>query len=148
MLTVTVTSNGLSDAQTFDIDVQAATGGVSVMASFIPHPFITSVAFVQGSFSCTVSRDAADASCRPPVAVGTVLSATVSFDPMPVDSGAVVSLTDDCGGSATNPAVDLAGGTATFDWTAPGSPASCLVTASITRETTLTDSQVVAIEIQ
>ncbi len=88
----------------------------------------------------------ADASCRPAIAPGSVLTATVSFDAMPADSGGDVTLVDGCGGVSSRTALDLANGTATFTWTAPAYPATCDITATARRDT-LSDSEQVAVAV-
>lgn len=75
-----------------------------------------------------------------------MLTASVSFDAMPADSGGDVNLTDGCGGASTRTSLDLPNGTATFSWTAPGSTKSCLITATATRDT-LSDGETVAVAI-
>jgi hypothetical protein len=65
---------------------------------------------------------------------------------MPSDSGATVAFTDNCGGATSGAAVDLEGGGATFTWTAPAGTATCLLTATVSREG-LSDAQSVAVAI-
>ena len=146
-ITAIASSKGLSDRWHLSINVQPASGSVSMTTLFIPAPYIAQFALAGGDMVCTISRDALDASCRPAIAANTVLTATISFDPMPADSGGNVALTDGCGGAVTLTLLDLPNGTATFSWTAPAVFGACLLTATATRET-LSDFQRVAIAIQ
>ncbi len=114
---------------------------------FVPVPYIQSIALSGAGLSCTILRSAADASCRPAVPPQSVLGATVTFDSMPIDSGATVLLTDGCGGTSVASAVDLVGGTASFTWTAPAAAGTCILTATATRDT-LADHEDVAVALQ
>ncbi len=134
-LTATVTSNGLTDTAIVPVNFQQAYGSVYASAAFIPVPWIRSMAALGGGMNCSLVRGGNDGSCRPSPPGGSDIAITVTFDPVPVDSGATIVLTDNCSGSSTTGAVDLAGaGTAAFTWHAPAGANSCIVTATITRD--------------
>jgi hypothetical protein len=147
VITALVTSKGISDTAHVTISVQAATGGMGLSAIFIAAPYVSRVALSGSGLSCTVPRDASDASCRPAIARGSVLTASVTFDPMPADSGGDVVLADSCGGSSVRTALNLLAGTAAFTWTAPATSGSCILSATASREG-LTDAERVAIALQ
>jgi hypothetical protein len=130
------------------VTTQSPTGAVAVSVEFVPAPYVASLTLTGGEFSppCTVARTASDASCRPALMAGTALTAAVSFDRMPADSGATVALTSNCGGATANPVVNLEMGTATFTWTAPASPSACLLTATVSRAG-LTDALTVGLSV-
>jgi hypothetical protein len=146
-ITAVAAAKGLSDRRHITISVVPAGGEVSMAALFIPAPYVSEFDLAGAGLSCTISRDAPDASCRPAIAPNTVLTATVTFDPMPSDSGGTVVLSDGCSGASTRTALDLPNGVATFSWISPAASGTCLLTATATRET-LSDSQRVAIAIQ
>ena len=147
VITAMATSRGVSDTAHLSLSVQAATGSVALTATFIPSPYVSRVTISGPGLSCDVPRDATDASCRPAIAPSSILSASVTFDPMPADSGATVMFSDSCGGSSTGTGVDLVAGTASFDWTAPAATTSCLLTAAVSREG-LSDAEQVAVAVQ
>lgn len=146
VLTVKVSANGLSDVARLTINVVTVSSNATVSADFIAVPYVGQITLSGAGLYCSVARDATDASCRPAIPPSSALTATVSFDAMPTDSGGDVNLTDDCGGASTTTALDLPNGTATFSWTAPGATASCLITATATRDT-LSDSETVAVAV-
>ncbi len=146
-ISVTVTSKTNYDVGRINLVVSTVSASLAITAEFIPVPYVNQFALTGGGMACTISRDAPDASCRPAILANTVLTATVTFDPMPADSGGNLVLTDSCGGSETRTALDLPNGKATFSWTAPAVSGSCLLTATATRET-LSDAQRVAVAIQ
>ncbi len=111
------------------------------------RPYVTAVVASGDYLSCSIPRDAPDASCRPAIDGGSVVTVTVHFDSLPVDSGAEVALSDSCNGSNVPSPPDLVGGTAAFQWTAPAGPASCVLTATVTR-LSLADSQKIALAVR
>jgi hypothetical protein len=147
-ITARATANGLSHELSVPVATQPPTGAVAVSVEFVPAPYVASLALTGGELSpsCTVARTATDASCRPALTAGTVLTAAVSFDRMPAGSGATVALTSDCGGATATPVVDLEMGTASFTWTAPPATSACLVTATVSRAG-LTDALTVGLSV-
>jgi hypothetical protein len=144
VLTVSVTSNGLSDAASITVDVQLATGELDVDLVFVPLPFIQSTTLLGSGSSCVIARDSPDATCRPAIAPGEIESIVIRFDPVPAGSDTSAALADDCGGASALASLDLEGGTATLSWTAPAAASSCLITARVTREL-IYDAQTVAV---
>lgn len=145
-LTVSVTANGKSVSQQVDIATLDATSGVaSVEGSYIPAPNISnlSASASASGFSCSMHRFDTDATCRQSISPGQAVSLSSFFHLGEVASsdggtGAVdVTLTDNCGGTNGPQYWSAYGmsGSANLEWTAPTTPAVCVLTLSITQET-------------
>lgn len=137
-VTFTVTANGKSDSKSAPIAVAAATGSIDVVVTYVPQPVISSIAFSSGATTlATVQRNAADATIRVPFHKGTAYTITFSFDPW---STGTAALTDSCGGTIVQPAFVANATSARATWTPAVDTGACVLVATVTRETTLTDS--------
>ncbi|HEY6912155.1 MAG TPA: hypothetical protein VI356_22440 [Myxococcales bacterium] len=137
-VTFTVTANGKSDSKSASVAIAAATGSIDVVVTYVPQPVISSIAFSSGATAlATVQRSAADATIRVPFHKGTAYTITFSFDPWPAGTAA---LTDSCGGTIVQPAFVANATSASATWTPTVSAGACVLVATVTRETTLTDS--------
>lgn len=142
-VTFSVTANGKSDSKSATITVAAATGSIDVVVTYVPQPVITSVAFSTGATTlATVQRNAADATLRVPFHKGTAYAIAFSFDPWPTGTA---RLSDTCGGTIVQPAFVANATSATATWTPIVDTGACVVVATVTRETTLTDSLAVVV---
>lgn len=137
-VTFTVTANGKSDSKSAPIAIAAATGSIDVVVTYVPQPVISSIAFSSGPTTlATVPRNAADATIRVPFHKGTAYTVSFSFDPWPTGTA---RLTDTCGGTIVQPVFVANATSARATWTPIVDAGACVVVATVTRETTLTDS--------
>ena len=114
-------------------------GTVQVEAHFLPHPTITSITVIADdgpTGSWFVARDGIDATVYMPVAPGqslqfvqtTNLSSNFFHHPS-------TNLTDDCGGTPGQ-ATQVGPYEWSATWVAPAAPAVCIVSATITVDST------------
>jgi hypothetical protein len=131
-VTITATANGKSDARSKTIQIVQATGFLDVTGHYVPQPFITHVAVLDGGIVWwDVARGDANATSPNSLATGASYEVRAYYAPA---SGAVVALTDSCGGVPSGPAygTDGSGSYAAFNWTAPASPDACILTPQLT----------------
>jgi hypothetical protein len=137
-VTFTVTANGKSDSKSAPIAIAAATGSIDVLVTYVPQPVISSIVFSSGATTlASVQRNAADATIRVPFHKGTAYAITFSFDPWPSGTAA---LSDTCGATIVQPVFVANATSATATWTPTVDTGACVVVATVTRETVLTDS--------
>jgi hypothetical protein len=131
-VTITATANGKSDARSKTIQIVPATGFLDVTGHWVPQPFITHVAVLNGgTVWWDVARGDANATSPNSLAIGASHEVRAYHTPA---SGAAVALTDSCGGAISGPAygTDGSGSYAAFTWTAPTSPGACILTPQLT----------------
>ena len=127
-VTVTASSGGLTAVRDFSIVVfqggDPGDGAVSVIASFVPAPFVTLALSSERSLPCNVSPAERNASCADPVAspdpVFFNASADTGFGSTPM------TMTDDCGGRVG--AVFQDAGTLNGAWLPPVAGGLCILT--------------------
>jgi hypothetical protein len=137
VITFTVTAGGKSDNASASLAISPATGDISVVVTYVPHPLITAIAFSTGGGQiASVLRTAPDATIRTPFHQGTAYTVTLSMVAAP--DGAV-DLADSCGGAIVQPVFVAGASSASGTWTPGVSSGACIVTARLTRQT-LVDS--------
>lgn len=137
-VTFTVTANGKSDARSALIQIGPATGSIGVTVTYVPQPLISSISFFRGSTQvATVTRTAADATIRALFHKNTAYTVNLSFDPWPTGT---IALTDSCTGTIVQPVFVADATSASATWTPTVDSGACVVTATLTRETTLVDN--------
>lgn len=143
-VTVTATANGKTASKSASIRIDPATGSIGITVDYVPQPVIRSISFSTSAGTiATIRRDASDATIRADFHKGTPYTVTISFDPWPTGT---VALVDSCGGTIQPEPLNFVANatTATATWTPTVSAGVCLVTATVTRET-LSDSLFVVV---
>jgi hypothetical protein len=139
-LKLDVAAGGHTLSRAVNITTAPDTGSIDVTATFVPHPRIYQMKAWNLPLECSVQRDATDASCLDlPVAPGQQL--TVSANVTSEFVG-VLTFSDNCGGAFVGPSNFRR-------WTAPATPAVCLLTATfVDGRYHLADSMSIAVAVR
>lgn len=143
-VTATVTAKGKSASQQVDIvTLDVASGVATVEGSYVSAPIISHTTASGSGFSCSRYHSDSDATCLQSLSPGQVIQIASYFtfgEPPSADGGTGsidVTLTDNCGGPMLhlNASTLSMGNSAHTSWTAPSTPAVCVLTLTVTQET-------------
>jgi hypothetical protein len=135
-IAVTVTANGLSDADSFTVAVEApaGTGGAVVGGRFVPQPVVTEIALA----GFAVSRSATDGTLPFSVDPAAQVGGTFAFDLGGAPGAWTAAVLDDCGGTPSDVLATASAdghGAGTFSWKAPGAATVCVLRVELVHET-------------